>query len=508
MFDMRYYTSVLLRRSPLLIVVTGVCAVLSVLVARELPAKYEASARLLVESAQIPDQLAMSTATTGAQEQLEIIQQRLLTRANLLDIANRFEVFPDIRSMSPDEVVRSMRSNTRINLTSGRDRATLMTISFTDDRPVTTSDVVNEYITLIQREDSRLRTSRASETEQFFKQEVDRLAVQLDEKSAAIRQFRSENSDALPETFEFRLERLAGLQERSTAFTRDLLILKEQRQQLKEALDGLRTGLPEDATEELSQEEEKLVDLRRELVEAMETAGETAPRVRILQSRIAQVERVIQSLGGITAIENPTQTLQAQIEQINAQIGFLEEQLGTTQSQIEDVEATLDLTPGISVSLESLQRDYQNVQEQYNSAVERLAIAQTSERIELASRGQRIIVLEQAATPTDPSSMPPLLVAAGGTIGGFFLALGLAILLEVMSKTIRRPSDLTKGLGIVPLATLPYVKTSREIVFERVAKVAIILVIVTGIPAMLYAVHMLYLPLDLLADRILTRIGV
>lgn len=58
MFDMRYYTSVLLRRSPLLIVVTGVCAVLSVLVARELPAKYEASARLLVESAQIPDQLA------------------------------------------------------------------------------------------------------------------------------------------------------------------------------------------------------------------------------------------------------------------------------------------------------------------------------------------------------------------------------------------------------------------------------------------------------------------
>lgn len=186
----------------------------------------------------------------------------------------------------------------------------------------------------------------------------------------------------------------------------------------------------------------------------------------------------------------------------------MEEQLGTTQSQIEDVEATLDLTPGISVSLESLQRDYQNVQEQYNSAVERLAIAQTSERIELASRGQRIIVLEQAATPTDPSSMPPLLVAAGGTIGGFFLALGLAILLEVMSKTIRRPSDLTKGLGIVPLATLPYVKTSREIVFERVAKVAIILVIVTGIPAMLYAVHMLYLPLDLLADRILTRIGV
>jgi uncharacterized protein involved in exopolysaccharide biosynthesis len=240
----------------------------------------------------------------------------------------------------------------------------------------------------------------------------------------------------------------------------------------------------------------------------METAGETAPRVRILQSRIAQVERVIQSLGGISAVQNPTETIQAQIEQVEAQIGFLAEQLESTSTQLEELEGTLDLTPGISVSLESLERDYQNVQEQYNSAVERLAIAQTSERIELASRGQRIIVLEQASTPTDPSSLPPLLVAIGGTIGGLMLAVGLVVLLELTSKVVRRPSDLTKGLGIVPLATLPYVKTSREKIIERMAKTAIVLVIVTGIPALLYAVHMLYLPLDLLADRILTRIGV
>lgn len=508
MSNTRYYASVLWRRLPILIIVTGVFAALSALVARELPTKYEASARLLVESAQIPDQLAMSTATTGAQEQLEIIQQRLLTRANLLEIADKFDVFPDRRNVSPDTIVSRMRGATRIRLISGRDRATLMIISFSDDKAVTTSDVVNEYITLIQREDSRLRTIRASETEDFFSQEVDRLAASLDEKSEDIKNFRSENVDALPETFEFRLERLADLQERATAFTRDLLILKEQRKQLSDSLAALTATTSGDAAKELSSEQEKLATLRQELVQAMEAGGETAPRVRILQSRISQVERVIESLGGISAVANPTETLQSQMEQIEAQIGFLEDQLDTTEQELSEVEATLDLTPTISVSLETLQRDYQNVQQQYNSAVQRLAIAQTSERIELAARGQRITVLEQAATPTDPSSLPPLMVALGGTLAGAALALGIVVLLEFLSKTVRRPADLTKALGIVPLATLPYVKTQRQRTLDRALKVAIVLIVITGIPAILYAVHMLYLPLDLLADRILTKIGV
>jgi len=508
MSELRYYSSLLWRRLPILIAVTLVSAVLSFTLAKQLPTQYEASARLLLEAAQIPDTLAMSTATTGGQEQLEIIQQRLLTRSNLLEIANKFEVYPDLRTVSPDTIVDRMRENTNIRLVSGRDRATLMTISFKDDVAVTTSDVVNEFITLIQREDSRLRTSRASETEAFFSQEVDRLAILLDQKSAEIRDFRSENVDALPETFEFRLERLADLQERKTAFTRDLLILKEQRKQLQDALTEMTSLGPEATSDELSNEEAKLTALREELVDAMEASGETAPRVRILQSRIAQVERVIQSLGGRTGSGNPTETMQAQIEQIDTQIAFLEDQLSTTEVELAKVEATLDETPTVSVSLQALQRDYENIQGQYNAAVERLAIAQTSERIELASRGQRVTVLEQAATPTDPSGPPAWLIAVGGTFVGFLLGLGLVVLFEILGKKVRRPADLTKGLGIVPLATLPYVRTRRQRALDRALTVSIILIIVTGIPAILYAIHMLYLPLDLLADRILTRIGV
>jgi uncharacterized protein involved in exopolysaccharide biosynthesis len=503
-----YYVSLFWKRSPLIALVTVLFGVMSFFAAKQIPTEYEASAKLLVESAQIPDQLAMSLSTTGAQEQLEIIQQRLLTRANLLDIADKFEVFENRASMSADELVERMREKTTIQLTTGRDRATLMSLGFRDDIATTTADVVNEYVTLIQREDSRLRTSRASETEEFFKQEVERLGVDLEIKSTAIRDFRSANADALPETFAFRLERAAGLQETATGYTRDILILNEQRKQLVEAQAELARNISENDNETLTNEQEKLKTLREELVAAMQSGDETAPRVRILRSRITQVEQVIQSLGGQASGGDPTSSAAAQIQQIDAQIAFLKDQLETTEAQLSEIESTLDKTPGISVSLESLEREYENVQSQYNAAVSRLAVAQTSERIELASRGQRITVLEQATVPTDPSSPSSMLVMAAGTLLGAGAGIGLVILLELLNKTVRRPSDLVKALGITPIATLPYVKTQRERFMERATRAAILLAIIVGIPAALYAVHMLYLPLDLLADRMMNKFGV
>ena len=101
-----------------------------------------------------------------------------------------------------------------------------------------------------------------------------------------------------------------------------------------------------------------------------------------------------------------------------------------------------------------------------------------------------------------------MLVFIGGSFAGIVLGLGLILLLELLDRTVRRPVDLVKTLGIAPLATLPYVKTRREEVMERSLKAAIVILVIIGIPVALYAIHMLYLPLDLLADRVLNKIGV
>ena len=124
--DFRFYFSIFLRRLPYFLVVSTVIGAASVIVAMTLPPAYVSQMTLIVESPQIPDELAASTASTPAQEQLQIVEQRLLTRANLLDIANRLDVFEAQDEMLPDRVLEAMRSRTTVRSSGRRDAAALI----------------------------------------------------------------------------------------------------------------------------------------------------------------------------------------------------------------------------------------------------------------------------------------------------------------------------------------------------------------------------------------------
>ena len=119
-----------MRRLPVMMLFVLVCSSLGVITALKLPETWSTSARLLVEEPQIPDNMVRSTVQTDVVEQLDVIQQKLMTRANLIDIANRFNVFENIREMEPDLVVERMREATTLRRTAGRNQATLMTMSF------------------------------------------------------------------------------------------------------------------------------------------------------------------------------------------------------------------------------------------------------------------------------------------------------------------------------------------------------------------------------------------
>ena len=141
--DIRYYLSIFWRRLPIFVPIAAIVAAAAFFVAISLPAKYQSSAVLLLESAQISDDLAQSTVSVTANEQLQILEQRLMTRANLLDIARKFSVFPDIAKMGPDQIVREMRTATNIRTSGGRNQATLVSLSFTSTAPRISASVLN-----------------------------------------------------------------------------------------------------------------------------------------------------------------------------------------------------------------------------------------------------------------------------------------------------------------------------------------------------------------------------
>lgn len=510
--DIMFYLKLLPRRLPVMVLLFMISSIAGVIISQRLPPMYQTSATLLVESPQISDELVRSTVQVTASEQLQVIQQRLLTRANLLDIAREVRVFPEQGEMSPDEIVTGMRAATNISLSIGRDQATLMVIAFEAGRPQTVADVVNEYVNIALETNNAFRTNLAEDTLAFFEQEVERLSNELGLQSAKIVEFKSRNADALPENLEFSLSRRSLLQERLSRAERDRQSLIAQRANIQRIYET--TGTVNSLNETpLSPEEAQLRALENELRVAQSVFSETNPRVRNLR---VQVEALRSQLDATLPPENQTEAqdpatpqstaLNISLAEIDSRLAALDQDIVDAQDELGVLQASIEKTPTNGIVLSGMEREQENIQNLYDAAVGRLAQAQASQRVELSAKGERITVLEAASIPSEPSSPNRTQVAAMGVGLGLALAGGFFVLLELLNTAIRRPVDIVRALEVTPLATLPRIETRADRRWRRAAQVASLLAVITIVPAVLWAVDTYYMPLDLLFEKIKNRL--
>ncbi|MCR9140415.1 MAG: chain length-determining protein, partial [Alphaproteobacteria bacterium] len=57
------------------------------------------------------------------------------------------------------------------------------------------------------------------------------------------------------------------------------------------------------------------------------------------------------------------------------------------------------------------------------------------------------------------------------------------------------------------LATIPYMESRRHRILRRLSKVAVTLIVLTGIPAILWYVDQNYVPLEIVVQKGLERLG-
>lgn len=522
--ELRFYLRILMRRLPLILFVSVLVSSIGVAVAVLRPAAYTSTGLLLVERAQIPEFMARTTVQVDAREQLYVVQRRLMTRANLLEIARTHDVYEDLAVLTPDEIVTRMRDDSRFSLSPGRrDEATIMTVAFTARSAGIAASVANDYITRILRDNSEQRQNDAQQTLVFFEQEVERLESEMDIKNTAIMEFQAANRDALPSTLNFRIARQSSLQERLVNLTRDEMVLEQRRRGLEDALENFLALQP---PAELSPAERQLLLLREQLTSALAVYSDTSPRVQTLRNRVAALEgQLVAPLADEAGSDGATEAagdggpgeagdpgsparrrIATEIEEIGIQLDFIDEQKAEIEAELDDLARTISATSTNELTLGALQRELDSVRMQHAEAVANLAAAATGERIEVTSKGERVSVLEQALAPSEPSSPNRRLIAAGGIAAGLASGFGLALILEVLNRAIRRPEDLVNSLGITPLVTVPYIATPWERARRRVVPALLLVAILVGIPAGLYYIHTQIIPLDLLVDRIVARV--
>jgi polysaccharide biosynthesis transport protein len=503
-FDLKFYLALLIRRLPLILIIVALGCAVGLTLAFTLPTVYRAEARLLFESPQIPDELAASTVRSTADENLMTIQQRLLTRANLLELSQRFGLHPDPDEMTEEKIVEDMRMRVGIYMPPMVQSTGVVSVSFGAPTPQESADVTNALVEQILAQNVELRTAASGNTLEFFQQEVQRISEEMAAQNAKILEFEEANRDSLPESLTYRRSRQAALQERLLLVDRELASLRDRRQRLTELYD--RTGRLAASLGDVSPEQAELEELRQELASALVIFSPQNPRVRALQTQVAAMEEAVRSQLG-TDGEGSLSTFDLQMADIDGQISFLAEQKVEIEEEQQTLQATIDATPANSIVLAGLQSDYDNLRVQYDQAVASLAEARMGDRIEETDRGQRVSVLEPAVAPLYRAEPNRKALAVSGFGVGVLAATLLVLLLELLNRTVRRPAEMISALGITPFGTVPYMQTRQEIRHHRIVLAGTIAAILIGVPLLLYVVHVTLLPIGTLITAVADRVG-
>jgi polysaccharide chain length determinant protein (PEP-CTERM system associated) len=516
--DIMSWIKALTRRVWTILIVFIVGSVLAAAVAYVLPPVYESTARILVESQQIPEDLAQSTVSQGAAERIELIEQRMMTRQNLLAVIDRTGLFADRRDLAPTEKVDIVRDATTFeSLSFAPDRrgpvlVTAFTITYRASSPGVAARVANEFVTMALEQNISSRSARASETYEFFQNEVDRLAGELLDLETQLARYKNENGDALPDSFNFRMNELSMLEQRQFERERRRIQLGEQRRLVEQFMrDGV--GVPGAAS---SPEQRQLADLRRMLVQKRSILAESHPEIVALKANISAIEA---SLGAETARAEAetdaearpaslaTSQAEAQLGLIDREMALLADQDTADETRAEALRESLARTPQVEMALNAYQRRYANLQARYDTAIQKLASAETGQRLEVNRQAERFEVIEQAQVPATPVAPNRLLIAGGGAAGSLGLALALALALELINPAIRTSADLQRRLQLHPVVAVPYIHTRGER-RRRALKWAVrIMLVVGGLAALLWAIEEYVMPLQVLWQRLLDRTG-
>ncbi len=505
------------RRAAMIIAIVVVVSGTAVFLALFVPPTYVASAKILVESQQIPQQLAASTVTVSANERLELIKQRLMARANLLDLVNRLNLYAERTDLSTARKVDLLRTSTdirRLNLNFGGRRnageVSAFTISFRDSQPKRSAQVANEFVTMVLEQNLKARSERAAKTHDFFKEEVAELDGQLRGLEAEIADFRSANDIALPESLGYRRQELARLRNDRYDLRRRLIKLEEERDTVAAAIESGRYA--EALGSQLTPEERDLEGLRADLSRARSLYADSHPTIRALETRISTMEQNIaaEDPGALpeTAVqrrERLRERIDRQLRNLETEIEFLTAQRDRGEERAAVLEESIEKTPEVQMALNVLERRHDDLKIRFEEAVRKQAFAATGEKLEVNRQAERFEVIEQAQVPGRPTSPNRPAIALGGFAGSIGLGISLAVFLGLINPSIRTVGDMERKLEMRPVLTVPYIRTQAERRRFRRTLWASGLTLFVVLPLTLFLIHRYYLPLDLIVDDVVER---
>ncbi|WP_412505515.1 DUF874 domain-containing protein [Roseovarius sp. SYSU LYC5161] len=392
------FTDMVRRRFKLIAAVAIIGSAASVFLALGQQHMYQSAEVLQVAQPKVNDDLAPQTAGSGSARHLQLVQQKLMARDSVIEIADKYDLFKGRR---PNERLVLMREAVNIDgIAAASDGAgddgsvAVLTVSARMETPELARQVAHEFAQRTIDLSTRESITKARETLDFFVAEEQKLIDELETLEQERTAFRRENDLAISGSLEFRQTQYASISSALLEIEREMIALERE-------LAGLDQG-----------------------------------------QRAA--------------------TLEQQTRDIQAELASLEEQHVLLEERADALSSTIETTPRIERELAAFDRRVEKLQDQLDVVSDRRAQAEVAYKLEKGRQTARLTVIEPASLPDYPVTPSRKKAAALGGVMSVAAALILAFLLDLRHPVIRTSAQMKARLGFAPVVTIPVVDGKRK----------------------------------------------
>ena len=416
--------------------------IVSVAAAFILPTMYRSQASLLIESQELPADIAQNPATGAIEQRIAKIRERVLSRGDLISLIEQYDLYPSERRSQPlSKVIDKMRKATTVGAiegdigdvasTPGQSNLIALNMAFDYPDPVKAQEVLQSLVQSFLRMDSDTVEDQATLTVRFLEDQAARLRGQIQQIEAQITTLKAANGSALAGTG------MPSMIDTGSYSAQIVGLENENRQLLLESRKGPGGN-------------QVIAAAEAALAAAQSQYADSHPDVIAARQRL----RTLRQAASANPVSSGSSAVEEQIRANNQAIGVLRAQREAALARANASMAGQARAPAILEQASQLEGRATQLRDQYKKVSDDLLKAHNSARMAGEQRGERLSLVEPANLPDHPNWPNRPLVIGAGLLAGAGLGMLIALVVELLKRPVRSPVQI-EGLGIPVLGIVP-----------------------------------------------------